>query len=215
MQIPSIFSLGRVLLLAAIVFATTRVHADTTYTYTGQPYNPNPPTFCNGTYVPVCSSIGVSGSITLASPLGDNLVENFVTPTSFSFSGGTDAFLLTQASTLPLANFQFSTDASGNITAWAIELATDSGPNSGCGTSTLPMGGSFACIGIENANGSIGDYSAFDQNFELPNEVYGSGQNRVAGTWTTAIATTPEPVSIVLLGTGGVIAIVRKRILKR
>jgi hypothetical protein len=73
MRTPSLLRLGRILLLVGIVFAATRVHADTTYIYTGQPYNPNPPTFCLGTYIPICSSIGVSGSITLANPLGDNL----------------------------------------------------------------------------------------------------------------------------------------------
>jgi hypothetical protein len=54
--------------LVAVLALAPFARADSTYLYTGQPYNPNPPSGCGGTYTPVCSSIGVSGSITLVSP---------------------------------------------------------------------------------------------------------------------------------------------------
>jgi hypothetical protein len=183
------------LLVAAVLAFPPFARADSTYLYTGQPYNPNPPSGCGGTYTSVCSSIGVSGSITLVSPLGDDLNDALVTPQAFSFSGGTNAFLLTQSSPLPLEFFQFSTDANGNITYWGIELANNSGPNSGC-----LSGASFICLGTYNNPNGQGDYSAYDYNWGTPDEVYGGGTNFVAGTWT--LVATPEPSSIFLLCSG-------------
>jgi hypothetical protein len=162
------------------------------YTYTGQPYSPISPNFCNGTYVPVCSSIGVSGTIVLANPLGDNLVNAPVTPLMFSFSGGTDAFDLTQASSLPIETFEFSTNASGTIIAWNVQLATDSGPNDGC------TAVDFVCLGTFSNQNGAGDYSAYDFNHGMPNEVFGAGNNNVAGSWAVS---TPEPSSLLLFGT--------------
>lgn len=192
------------LLLMAILAFAPFARADSTYLYTGQPYNPNPPSGCGGTYAPVCSSIGVSGSITLASPLGDNLNDALVTPVAFSLSGGTGAFLLTQSSSLPHEFFQFSTDADGNITYWGIELANNSGPNSGC-----LSGASFICLGTYNNPNGQGDYSAYDYNWGTPEEVYGGGTNFVAGSWT--LVATPEPSSIFLFCSGllGVIGVRR------
>ena len=163
--------------------------ADSTYAYTGQPYNPNPPTFCIGTYAAVCSSIGVSGTLTLASPLGDNLNNEFVTPLAFAFSGGTDAFLLTQATLYTVESFQFSTDANGNITAWGITLST--APGGGC------PGPNFVCLGTYSNHG---DYSGYDYNYGTPNEVYGGGQNSVPGSW--ALIPAAEPSSLLLFSAG-------------
>jgi hypothetical protein len=115
------------LVLAFLAISAPKAIADSTYEYTGQPYDPNPPNFCNGTYIPLCSSIGVSGTIVLANALGDNLVNAPVSPLSFTFSGGTDAFTLTQATSLPVELLEFSTDTNGKIIGWAIQLATDSG----------------------------------------------------------------------------------------
>ena len=144
----------------------------------------------------VCSSIGVSGSITFVSPLGDNLDDALFTPEAFSFSGGTGAFLLTQSSSLPHEFFQFSTDANGNITYWGIELANNSGPNSGC-----LSGASFICLGTYNNPNGEGDIPPTTiTSWGTPDEVYGGGNNFVAGTWT--LVATPEPSSLVLLGTG-------------
>jgi hypothetical protein len=111
-------------------------------------------------------------------------------------------------STLPIDFFLFSTDASGQITAWAIELADNSGPSSGCAP-VLATGGEDICLGTASSNG---DYTGYDFNHGLPDEAYGAGQNHVAGNWTVVtIAIMPEPASIVLLCTGGLVALLGHR----
>ena len=199
-----LFVAALVLAFLAIGFAPAAV-ADSTYKYTGQPYDPNSPNFCNGTYIPVCSSIGVSATIVLANPLGDNLVNAPVSPVSFTFSGGTDAFTLTQATSLPIELLEFSTDSNGNIIGWGIQLATDSGANSGCTPGPL----NFVCLGTYSNSNGAGDYSAYDYNHGTSNEVYGAGTNSVAGSW--ALVTTPEPSSLVLLGSGLLGVFARRR----
>jgi hypothetical protein len=178
--------------LLFLAIGAPNAHADSTYTYAGQPYSTTSPNFCNGTYLPVCTSIGVSGTITLANPLGDNLVNAPVTPLMFSFTGGTNAFDLTQASSLAIESFEFSTDASGNITEWALNLAT---LGSNC---SQPF--NFVCLGtFSNVNGA-GDFSAYDFNHGTPSEVFGAGTNSVAGSWT--VVPTPEPSTFSLMLTG-------------
>jgi uncharacterized protein (TIGR01370 family) len=155
------------------------VAATFTYTYTGQPYNPNPPTSCSGTYIPVCSQIGVSGSFTTATRLGDNLNNYTFTPETFSFSGGTNAFTLTQTSLLSIDSVKVSTDANGNIISWGIELSTSAAD---CTVNSV-------CLGTySNVNGS-GDYSAYNFNNGTPSQVYGGGSNSgTPGTWVESIS---------------------------
>jgi len=193
--------LGALVSIASIGLSPSAM-ADSTYTYTGQPYSTTSPNLCDGTYLPVCTSIGVSGTIVLASPLGDNLNDAFVTPVMFSFSGGTDAFDLTQSSSLAIETFQFSTDANGDIIGWAIQLATSS---SNCTNGPL----NWVCLGTySNVNGA-GDYSAYDYNYGTGNEVYGGGNNSVAGSW--ALVATPEPSSILLLCSGLFAVLITRR----
>jgi hypothetical protein len=149
-----------------------------TYTYTGNPYNPNPPAPCGGTYIPICSQIGVSGSFTTATRLGNN-VNYTSTPETFSFSGGTNAFTLTQTSLLSIESFKVSTDANGNIISWGIELSTSAAD---CTVNSV-------CLGTySNVNGS-GDYSAYNFNNGTPSQVYGGGSNSgTPGTWVESIS---------------------------
>src|SRR5208283_12294 len=84
-------------------------------------------------------------------------------------SGGTDAFTLTQATSLPIETFEFSTDANGNIDGWAIQLATDSGPDGGCTAQD------FVCPGTYRNQNGAGDYSAYDFNSGTPNEATAQG----------------------------------------
>ena len=153
--------------------------ADSTYTYKGQPYSPVPPSFCNGTYVPVCTQLAVTGFFTTAAPLGDNLDNYTFTPLSFSFNDGAGVFALTSAQGLPLATFQVTTDASGNILGWSVGLSNNA-------ADCVSVSG-LECLGTYNNNfipGQSSDFSAYAFNLNTPSQTYGGGKNLgTPGTW--------------------------------
>jgi YVTN family beta-propeller protein len=94
------------------------VVASTTYNITGNPF-----TFYSGSAAcpPDCN---ITGSFTLAQPLAPNLSLATITPTSFSFSVGPN--VLNQSNATTAAFNYVSTDGSGNITGWYIDLASAS-----------------------------------------------------------------------------------------
>lgn len=160
------------LMVAAMVSASVIARADAVYTYTGQDFN-----VVNGPYN---EHDAVSGSFTLATVLGDNLDNATLTPALFSFTDGlitinnANAYFGENAT-----SFNVSTDASGEITAWSIFLFA---PNLFLFTgSDIGQGGTYA---------------------------YDLGQRGISygyvigepGTWT--VSSTPEPGSLMLLGTG-------------
>lgn len=168
----------------------------TTYSYTGQPYNPNPPTFCNGTYVPVCTDLSVTGSFTTADALAPNLAWFAFIPIDFSFNDGAGFFTLDSTDTLAIADFHVSTDGVGNITDWGIFLAN---MPSNCTANVL----GFECLGTFGSStlpATSGDYSAYLHSLNPPD--FGAGQNLgTPGSWSQAPAV-PEPATLFLLGSG-------------
>jgi hypothetical protein len=190
-----VFSIGLLALLCLVLPGSLR--ADTIYTYTGKPYSPVAPTFCNGTYLPVCTTLTLTGSFTTATPLGDNLVVDTIAPASFSFTDGAGVFSLTSSSTLAISTIWVSTNSSGNIVAWDINLATNPADCTSAGVS-------FECIGsYSNAGfGPAGDFSAYD----VVGGPFGGGQNQdTPGTWavsSTLPSPTQEPPSYLLVGSG-------------
>jgi YVTN family beta-propeller protein len=109
--------------------ADVPVAASTTYNFTGNPF-----TFFSGavTCPPDCN---ISGFFTLAQPLGPNLTNVGISPTSYSANVGTTTF--TPANTSSGRFASISTDASGNIIAWSISLSTSAASFS---TVNLPTG---------------------------------------------------------------------------
>lgn len=87
--------------------------------YNGAPFNTV--TSSAGNAQPIASP--VTGTIELPTPLGTNLINAQVVPTAWDFSGeyrglnSVDDFMAWNAPT-----FIFSTDSSGNITAWSMAL---------------------------------------------------------------------------------------------
>lgn len=101
--------LGLVAFMSLLDFSPAS--ANTIYTYTGNDF-----TITTGAYT---TSDQVTGTIDLATALGDNFGPSFISPVSFSFSDGVQT--LTNLTAGLDANFLgFSTDASGNIVTWIV-----------------------------------------------------------------------------------------------
>jgi hypothetical protein len=85
------------------------MRADTTYTYTGNAFISGP-----------LAGDSISVTLTLPTPLGDNLVDAQFFPESYSISVG--GYQLTGATSTD--HLYFWTDASGNITQWLADAST-------------------------------------------------------------------------------------------
>jgi hypothetical protein len=115
--------LGAAALLMFAAWSITSANAAVTYTYTGNPFTTlvtDGPTSPPQLYT---TTDFVSGSFVLPSPLAANLNDGFVSPTSFHFSDGVQT--ISDSNVFPLSRvFEFSTDASGKIVAWTVNLGS-------------------------------------------------------------------------------------------
>jgi hypothetical protein len=120
MKTKFVFSVGLLGLLWCMQPNTAR--ADTSYTYTGNPF-----TLCGGEGVTTYTCNGTTPALSItfdiANPLGANLnlknIANKLVSLTITDGTGLDITLANATSGL----FEFSTDASGNITDWAIEAS--------------------------------------------------------------------------------------------
>lgn len=126
--------MNRLVFFAAMM--VTSAWASTTYTFAGANYTSttNFTTCTNGPCASFTTTMHVSGSFTLSTPLAPNL--SFYSPTgqltSFSFSNGITTFSSSDPNSR-LANFLVSTDSAGNITNTILDLdewQTGSSPHS-------------------------------------------------------------------------------------
>ena len=149
--------------------------ADTIYTYTGNDF-----TIATGPYA---TSDRVTGTIDLATALGDNFGPSLIVPVSFSFSDGVQT--LTNSTAGVDANFfGFSTDASGNIVTWNVLINEPLSPlNYEIYTEKPNLTDAFSSDG--------GYYATKNEGYVLGNP----------GMWT-ATSQTPIPAALPLFASG-------------
>jgi hypothetical protein len=194
MNVRNVLAAGA-LIVASICAPKAHGSTITTLTYAGPDFS-----FIDGTtYEPFFDVSGVSGTLSFAGTLGDNLSDAPITPSSFSFSDQAQTF--TNAGTYTTETFDFTTSATGQITAWYIHIAEGSGIPDIFTTYQLYSPGNTVDYGRENA-GSYGEYSG-----------------PAIGSWTetTQESSTPEPSPVVLVSTAlmALAFVARKRVARR
>jgi hypothetical protein len=192
----------RLAITACLTLLSVHALADVTYTYTGNDFSNAVP--------PYTTSNSVTGSFTVASPLGANLALQQTPYLSYSFSDGVETITDLNAYLPFLENIDVATDSNGNITNWSVTILSNNDPT-------------FNHIYTENYHGSL-DLIVTDLG-DLLTPVspglasIGEGVNfSDPGTWTSNIAApppsaTPEPSTFALLGTGliGILTTLKRR----
>jgi hypothetical protein len=195
------------------------LRADTTYTYTGNPFTDFTGTYScfmgNGQSFGPCK---IFGSFTVSQPLAANLFDFHITPTNWLFSDESIGWDPNGAAFgfEPLTNSAFvvSTDSSGNITNWAI-TATFTNSNPGRSLAN-PQGLPENFIFFTN-NGE--DFSLEEA---VGGGVIGEADNSAQpGTWLVSSSggtggsgggtSLPEPSSLSLLVGGSLLVLCRRR----
>jgi hypothetical protein len=155
-------SFQAVLLIAILAVPLPALAQATDYTYTGQDFSS-----VDGTFT---KTDKVTGGLIVSSPLGDNLSSAFITPTSFSFSDGLNTI---DNSDTRLAVFDVSTNSTGQITDWYIELfgANDEILTASSGSSILEFDNGFSGVTLGANMGAPGIWKSTSVP-EFPSPVY-------------------------------------------
>jgi len=156
---------AKILLFSAVALAVGFLTAasvqavPTTYQYTGNPFTRVNP--------PYTTSDFVTGTITLATPLGPNF-NGDVSPIAYSFSDGVQTI-----TTLPFpALFQFATGPTGNITQWLVAIRRTPGSFIDTRSDPEPFSGVFD-VGL--FGGAVGSNNGPPGAWSVPGGVADTG----------------------------------------
>jgi hypothetical protein len=149
-------------------WGTATASADEIYTYTGNLFS--------AATSPYSTSDEVTLSFTVATPLGDNLNDFFVTPTSFTAFDGIDT--ISNNGVVP--NIQIYTDSNGKIIQWDIDIFTQVQPTPG--------------LFIETKFYPFGDDDAVFTDYGKPLSDALASNSGVPGVWVQSVGV-PGPIA--------------------
>jgi PEP-CTERM motif len=162
-------STGAALVVSLALLTSPAAHANVVLTYTGNDFTSFTP--------PYTSTDKVTASITLANPLGDNFPLARVTAIMFSISDGVQTITNTNPAAIP--EFEFSTDATGDIDNWFVQVAL------------LPLIIETSNLSLGTSRDQTSNIVVFADNFGDP------------GTWTSTVVPEPSTWVMLLLGFAG------------
>jgi PEP-CTERM motif len=178
---------GAALAFGLALMSLSSANANVTLTYTGDYFT----TFG----VPYTPNDKVTGSIALATALGDNLNLESVTPVAFSFNDGVQTLSNTDTAAFQTI-FEFSTDSIGVITNWSVDVQEP-----------VPINSTheFSEIFTDNNASQVADQGIVS----LPGRTLAGSIADTPGVWSSpgSTPTVPEPSTVTMIGVAGLLGL--------